>query len=176
MERYLSGLMDTSVTLLEVHKLLYFMQEAGEPLRLRYKAGPYGPYAENLRHVLRSIEGHLVTGYADGGDAPTKELALVPGASQDARRFLEAHPATRERFDKVASLVEGFESPFGLELLATVHWVLRSPAMRRSGDVVACTYAWSPRKRQFSPEQIQLAERVLVTRGWLPQRTMPTGA
>src|SRR5271165_52736 len=74
MQRYLGGLMDPFVTLLEVHKLMYFMQEAGEPLRLQYAKGPYGPYAENLRHVLRTIEGHLVSGYADGGDAPDKQL------------------------------------------------------------------------------------------------------
>ena len=43
--RYLSGLMDPFVTLLEVHKLLYFMQEAGEELRLQYAKAPYGPYA-----------------------------------------------------------------------------------------------------------------------------------
>ena len=51
MHRYLGGLMDPFVTLLEVHKLMYFMQEAGQPLRLRYAKAPYGPYAENLRHV-----------------------------------------------------------------------------------------------------------------------------
>ena len=72
MRRYLAGLLDPFVTLLEVHKLMYFMQEAGEPLRLKYMKGPYGPYAENLRHVLHAIEGHLVAGYADGGDAPDK--------------------------------------------------------------------------------------------------------
>ncbi len=49
---------------------------------------PYGPYAENLRHVLSAVEGHLVSGYADGGDAPEKELALVPGAIEDAEAFL----------------------------------------------------------------------------------------
>ena len=67
MNRYLDGLLDPFVTLLEVHKLMYFMQEVGEPLRLRYKKAPYGPYAENLRHVLNEIEGHLISGYADGG-------------------------------------------------------------------------------------------------------------
>src|SRR6185295_2679888 len=51
--RYLNGLLDPAVSLLEVHKLMYFMQEAGEPLRLRYVKGPYGPYSENLRHVLK---------------------------------------------------------------------------------------------------------------------------
>ena len=81
MDRYLAGLLDPFVTLLEVHKLMYFMQEAGEPLKLRYQRAPFGPYAENLRHVLRAVEGHLIAGYADGGDAPNKQLALVPGAS-----------------------------------------------------------------------------------------------
>lgn len=36
-QRYLRGLLDPTVSLLEVHKLLYFMQEAGEPLRLKYE-------------------------------------------------------------------------------------------------------------------------------------------
>jgi O-acetyl-ADP-ribose deacetylase (regulator of RNase III) len=50
MRCYLAGLMDPVVSLLEVHKLLYFMQEAGEHLRLGYVKGLYGPYSENLRH------------------------------------------------------------------------------------------------------------------------------
>ena len=91
MHRYLGGLMDPFVTFLEVHKLMYFMQEAGQPLRLQFAKGTYGPYAENLRHVLRAIEGHLVSGYADGGDAPDKQLELVPGAVYDAESFLENH-------------------------------------------------------------------------------------
>ena len=95
MDRYLRGLMDFEVTLLEIHKLMYFMQHAGEPLRLRYTRGHYGPYAENLRHVLHAIEGHLVSGYADGGDAPGKALELVPGAVRDASAFLAENPTLR---------------------------------------------------------------------------------
>ena len=49
MNRYLGGLMDPFVTLIEVQKLMYFMQEAGEPLRLNYVKHHYGPYADNLR-------------------------------------------------------------------------------------------------------------------------------
>ncbi|MDE0199733.1 MAG: hypothetical protein OXK78_16125 [Caldilineaceae bacterium] len=37
MDRYTRALLDPFVTLLEAHKLLYFMQESGEPLRLRYR-------------------------------------------------------------------------------------------------------------------------------------------
>ncbi|MHB8788316.1 MAG: type II toxin-antitoxin system antitoxin DNA ADP-ribosyl glycohydrolase DarG [Desulfobulbaceae bacterium] len=164
--RYLGGMLDPFVSLLEVHKLMYFMQEAGEPLRLKYQQAPYGPYAENLRHVLHAIEGHLVSGYADGGDVPDKQLKLVPGAVEDAASFLQQHQETRSRFDKVADLVEGFESSFGLELLSTVHWVINKEPVKTVEDVVNNTYAWNPRKRQFTPRQIRLALDVLSRKGW----------
>ena len=119
--RYLAGLMDPFMTLLEVHKLMYFMQEAGQPLRLRFIEAIYGPYAENLRHVLREVEGYYVAGYWDGGDSPEQELSLVPGAVEEATAFLADDPDTQARFKRVTDLVEGFETPVGLELLSTVH-------------------------------------------------------
>ena len=176
MDRYLAGLLDPFVTLLEVHKLMYFMQEAGEPLRLRYVAAPYGPYAENLRHVLRAIEGYFVSGYQGGDDAPDKELQLVPGAVTEASDFLEGHPDTRTHFDRVAQLVEGFESPFGLELLSTVHWVATRSDARTVDDVMARTYSWSERKRQFSERQVRLAISVLAAKGWVSKALLPGAA
>lgn len=167
MHRYLGGLMDPFVTLLEVHKLMYFMQEAGEPLRLQYTKAPYGPYAENLRHVLRAVEGHLVSGYADGGDAPDKQLELVPGAVKDAEAFLTETGVTRERFDRVGKLVEGFETPFGLELLSSVHWVASRENVRSAEDAVSKVYAWNERKKRFSPRQIGIAFETLRANGWL---------
>jgi O-acetyl-ADP-ribose deacetylase (regulator of RNase III) len=167
MHRYLGGLMDPLVTLLEVHKLMYFMQEAGQPLRLRYVQGYYGPYAENLRNVLTKIEGHLVSGYADGGDSPEKELELIPGAIEDAEKVLISEAEARERFARVADLVEGFETPFGLELLATVHWVMTRLEAKTPDEVVLQTYAWNDRKRRFSPRQIRLARDILMAKGWL---------
>ena len=166
-QRYLGGLMDPFVTLLEVHKLMYFMQEAGEPLRLRYAKAPYGPYAENLRHVLRAVEGHLVTGYADGGDAPDKQIELVPGAVKDAEAFLADKSDTVARFDRVADLVEGFETPFGLELLATVHWVVKNEQAVTADEATTQVHAWNERKKRFSPRQIGIAFDTLRTKGWI---------
>ena len=164
MHRYLAGLMDPFVTLLEVHKLMYFMQEAGQPLRLTYAKALYGPYAENLRHVLQKVEGHLLSGYADGGDAPAKQLELVPGAYREAEFYLQNDVEAQARFRRVGELVEGFETPFGLELLATVHWVV---SREFSEDVVDKVYAWNDRKRRFTPRQIAVAVDVLQRRGWL---------
>jgi O-acetyl-ADP-ribose deacetylase (regulator of RNase III) len=173
MSRYLAGLLDPSLTLLEVHKLMYFMQEAGEPLRLKYVAAPYGPYADNLRHVLRQIDGYFISGYADDGDSPDKELSLVPGSTEDAELFLLNHAVTRGRFDRVAELVDGFETPFGLELLSTVHWVCTRGRVEDPAEVVSKVYSWNDRKRQFSQRQILLARDMLAKKGWLTNSVSP---
>ena len=165
--RYLNGLLDPFVTLLEVHKLMYFMQNAGEPLRLQFVKAKYGPYAENLRHVLSSIEGHLISGYADGGDSPNKQLTLVPGAIADASEYLVDYPETRVRFDKVAELVEGFESPFGLELLSSVHWVMKTESIKSLNDIVSNIYSWNKHKQQYTPRQIKIAVDILSAKGWV---------
>ena len=168
MHRYLGGLMDPFITLLEVHKLMYFMQCAGQDLRLKFTKGIYGPYAENLRHVLHAIEGHLVSGYDDGGDRPDKQLTLVPGALDDALLFLKEKDVTntQEHFNRVCDLVDGFESPFGLELLATVHWVVENEQVQTIDDVITSVYAWYE-KKQFSKRQITLALDVLSKKGWI---------
>jgi len=167
MHRYLQGLMDPFVTLIEVQKLMYFMQEAGQPLRLNYVKHHYGPYATNLSHVLNKIEGHFVAGYLDGGDQPDKELTIVPGAIADAEAALEHEPQTHENFNRVADLVDGFETPYGLELLATVHWV----ATREGADtpVKALTHIhnWNERKRAFTERQVAIAFHTLQSKGWL---------
>ncbi|QVN18940.1 type II toxin-antitoxin system antitoxin DNA ADP-ribosyl glycohydrolase DarG [Burkholderia pyrrocinia] len=165
--RYLKGLLDPTVSLIEVHKLMYFMQEAGQPLKLKFTKAHYGPYAENLRHVMKEIEGHFLVGYADGGDDPEKVLSLVPGAEDEAAKFLSEEADARQRFDRVVELVEGFESPFGLELLATVHWLAKDKPAASVDDITQRVYEWNDRKRQFTPRQIRLAAEVLSKKGWI---------
>lgn len=167
MDRYLKGLMDPFVSLLEVHKLMYFMQEAGEPLRLKYQKAPFGPYADNLRHVMNAIEGHLISGYEDGGDAPDKQIKLVPGAVEDARVFLNDKIVTQQNFKKVAELVDGFETPFGLELLSTVHWVVKNESAYSLEETVEKIYNWNERKKKFSKKQIEIALMNLQNNNWV---------
>jgi O-acetyl-ADP-ribose deacetylase (regulator of RNase III) len=171
MNRYLAGSMDPLVSLLEVHKLMYFAQESGEKLRLKFRAAHYGPYAENLRHVLSAIEGHFVSGYVDGGDAPDKSLELLPGALDDAMAVLQAQQATRERFDRVAEVVDGFETPSGMELLATVHWIAKHEGVRDVPAITERVRSWNEHKAGFTPRQVQIAHDALRDRGWLDDAT-----
>ena len=64
-------------------------------------------------------------------------------------------------------LVEGFETPYGLELLATVHWVLARGDASDDEAVLAAVREWSPRKgRMFTPEHIAVALDALRSKGW----------
>jgi O-acetyl-ADP-ribose deacetylase (regulator of RNase III) len=157
------------LTLLEVQKLAYFLQESGEPLRLTYRAGPYGPYAENLNHVLRDIEGHLTRGYM-GTRKPDEEIELLEGAVEEANRFLEGKLESLTRLDRVSGLIAGFETPYGMELLSSVHWVAAKtpqPA-REPEDAIAQIQAWSERKRKMlRSEHIRVAWDHLKESGWL---------
>jgi hypothetical protein len=124
-----------------------------------------------LRHVLNAVEGYFLSGYADGGDKPDKQLQLVPGAIEEATSFLLTHKTTRSHFDRVSELVEGFESPFGLELLATVHWVATKENAKSINKIIQATYGWSDRKKQFTTRQIELAFSILNEKGWIISTT-----
>ena len=167
-DRYLQGLMDPFVSLLEVQKLMYFMQVSGEPLQLTYEKGSYGPYAPSLRHVLNTLEGHYISGYGDGGDDPKKPLRLIPGAVKDADEYLQKNDVrTIVHLDKVSELVNGFETSFGLELLATVHWLLATEKIQDDEELIRTVHAWNSRKQRFTPHQILQARNQLQVNGAL---------
>jgi O-acetyl-ADP-ribose deacetylase (regulator of RNase III) len=161
------------LTLLEVHKLLYFLQEAGEPLKLRFEKGAYGPYADNLRHLLHSFEGHFTLGFGDGRNKPDTQIELLPASTAEASEYLEANRENSEpslaRLQRVAELIEGFESPYGMELLASVHWA--ATRQNQSGEfraTKAAVSSWSARKRRLlKPEHVKLAWDRLKEKGWL---------
>jgi O-acetyl-ADP-ribose deacetylase (regulator of RNase III) len=142
------------LTMLEIQKLAYFLQEAGEPLRLDFQKQKYGPYAETLHHVLQRIEGHFIRGYGDRSrDA---SVQVFDEAMAQAESYLaNEHPDALRHAEAVEALIEGFETPFGLELLSTVDWVLKhedcDPGVEAS--VVAAVHGWNQRKSEIFTEQ-----------------------
>ena len=168
-DRY--GALEYRCTLLEVQKLAYFLQEAGEPLRLKYQAGHYGPYADNLNKVLERIEGHLLRGYGDSQN-PEADLVVLDGAVDEAQKLVEQNGDSARRLERVAELIEGFETPYGLELLASVHWaaVHATPPARDPEAALAVLQRWSKRKeRFFTRRHVQVAWDRLQSLAWIPE-------
>ncbi len=156
------------LTLLEVQKLAYFLQESGMDLKLRYVKHFYGPYAHNLNKVLEVMEGRHIQGYGDT-HKPDVEIALLPGAEKAADRFLRKDPGAAKRFEQVADLMDGFETPYGMELLASIHWAaVHDGGASDAESAVAAMVRWSDRKRRlFKPVHIRLAWERLQAEGWV---------
>lgn len=147
MDRY--GIPGYRLTLLEVQKLAYFLQEAGEPLKLKFEKGTYGPYAENLNFVLQVLEGHYIRGVGDGSRKKDVQVYLLQEAATKATEFLKDQTESIERLQHVSEIIMGFESPYGMELLATVHWTMKeNPNIVHSpSEVIKAVYDWNDRKR-----------------------------
>lgn len=159
---------------LEVQKLLYFLQVAGEPLGLAFAKQRYGPYADNARHAVVHMEGHYVTGFGDG--TGSGDVRLLPGAIEEAAPFLADHPETREHYERVADLIDGFETPYGLELLATTHWVATHEDAHTAASAAEHVRAWSQRKGHlFTDEHVAVAWDRLYKGGWLTGVVVPAG-
>lgn len=157
--------LDYALTKIEVQKLCYFLQEAGEDFRLQYTKQAYGPYADALRHVLIAMEGSFLQGVEDR--AQRAEIRLLPGAAEAADRVLVGEDEANRHLERVKQLIEGFETPYGMELLATVHWVVhRENATPET--VVEAVQGWNHRKRdRYQPKHILKAWQRLDSQHWL---------
>lgn len=119
-------------TLLEAQKLAWFLErtiaKAGleDPLDLRFEANRYGPYANRLHHLLNRLDGsylHCEKRLADAGAFDTIWFEEAKRAHVDLYLITEAKvylPA----LEAADALIDGFQSPLGLEALATVDWLI----------------------------------------------------
>lgn len=159
--------LNDGVSKIEIQKLAYFLQETGENLQLDFVKHQYGPYAETLRHALDNMEGHYIRSLPvdiDGqGIFPVEEALLA------AETFIQAQtPQLAARIARVAELIDGFQSPYGMELLATVHWVARHELADSPNKAIVAVQAWNTRKRNIMPpEHIEIAWQHLRTLGWI---------
>jgi O-acetyl-ADP-ribose deacetylase (regulator of RNase III) len=119
-------------SLLEVQKLTYFLDRmigasaVEDPLRLDFDANRYGPYADKLRHLLDAVDGsylHCQRRISDATPGDTiwfdesKKDLVAAYLKSEGKEYLSA-------LEKTSEFIDGFESPLGMELLATVDWLL----------------------------------------------------
>lgn len=131
-------------SLLEIQKLAWFLERNIEragltPLDLRFAPNKYGPYADRLRHLLEGLDGNYLHCDKRISDAdPLDVIWFDDGRKTFVQTYLKSEAKEyAPALEATASLIDGFESPFGMELLATVDWLLAKegvaptvPAMR----------------------------------------------
>ncbi|MGC1308166.1 MAG: macro domain-containing protein [Phormidesmis sp.] len=166
----LHGLAGYRTSRIEIQKLAYFLKAAGEPAlqELEYKRFHYGPYAHDLNHALQRMEGHYIQGYGDGSDRA--QIKILPAGHTAARDFLAQEQQAEQYLAQVGQLIEGFETPYGMEMLATLHWVAQEdPQAAQDCEVaIARVQEWSDRKKNlFKPRHLEIAWDHLKATGWL---------
>ncbi len=157
-----------TASLLEVQKLAYFVHETGELPGMTFAKQKYGPYAETLNHMLKDMEGHFTRGFGDG--SRTAHIRLMEGAIEEADALLENDMDAQKRLSNVSKLIEGFETPYGMELLATVHWIMTNETSSIADAEIISKHIreWSERKGNlFVPDHIRLAQQRLRDHQWL---------
>jgi len=159
--------LDDDLTQLEVQKLGYFLQKAGYEMRLNFTAQHYGPYADRLFHALMHLEGHFIRGLVDRD--PRALIEPIAEAVSEAEAFVEKDASFKTSFERVSKLIEGFETPYGLEILASLHWLsLADRAVGADPDVaLAKLHGWNARKRDLmEPRHVHIAWQRLHDQGW----------
>ncbi|MGS0497406.1 type II toxin-antitoxin system antitoxin DNA ADP-ribosyl glycohydrolase DarG [Pseudoalteromonas mariniglutinosa] len=152
---------------IEVQKLAYFLQAAGEDMRLNFVKDKFGPYADALRHALNTMDGHYIQGVGDG--VVESEIRPVETTLEDAKLFLaSSNPEISSRIARVTDLIEGYESPYGVELLATVHWVAKQEHANTPEQAFMAIQNWNERKKSLmSLEHVTSAWEQLKSHDWI---------
>lgn len=121
-------------SLLEIQKLAWFLEQAlkrirpdEDVLKLQFTPHIYGPYAQRLTHLLNRLDGSYLHCEKRISDARPFDLIWF---DESHKPFLRTYLQTevpqpyQEALAETIALMDGFESPFGMELLATVSWLL----------------------------------------------------
>lgn len=137
---------------LEAQKLAYFLQRfltalgIDNPLRLNFVAHRYGPYADALRHLIDSLDGSYLRCEQRMADAKPDMLILMDYERfATVREYLDSPecaaylPALRE----TQRLIDGFETPYLMELLSTVDWLVHADGVKpETGAVLQGVARW----------------------------------
>jgi len=142
---------------LSLQKIAYFLQVLGVPFNLDFTKNLYGPYSEALKKAIVALEDDykLIAGFqAD------REAHVTPAGYAAAEDFLKNDEQSEAVIENLAKLVDGFETPYGLELLSTVHKVATSSNNEKSDikRIISVMLALERNKRNVFPEdEIRLA-------------------
>ncbi len=150
-----------SINLLVIQKIAYFIQRFGEPLNLQYEKGYYGPYSHRLQHLAKYLNGYFLNFKHEA----TKPSTIVKLKKIDEVEIYNKENLSSEqnfRLKEVQSLIEGFESPYGLELLATVDFICQNENIEDTNKIIGEIGKWTKRKKELmKPFHIKVAHQRL---------------
>jgi uncharacterized protein YwgA len=132
-------------------KVAYFLQRLGakDIFKLEFKPNFYGPYSGTVKHVLYYLNGSYIMGYSSKDKKPFEELSLIPDAENDVNEFLNKSENENYKHivEKTKLFLTGFYSPFGLELLSSIDFIMSEKNIDTKEAIVQELQKWNKRKK-----------------------------
>ncbi|MEQ3648444.1 macro domain-containing protein [Hyphomonas sp.] len=158
-------------TLLEVQKLAYVLERQIEsrgthnPLDLRFEANKFGPYADRLSHLMNALDGSYIQ--CDKRIADASPFDIVRFNEDKADRvsvFLKSDEAKpyADALRATVDLIDGFESPLGMELLATIDWLINKEGVMPERDAVRGALKSWPGGVEAGSRKNELFEDIMI--------------
>lgn len=144
-------------------KISYFLQRFGgeDVFKLNFQPNFYGPYSGKVKHVLHYLNGSYIMGYSSKDKKPFEELGLITEAENEVEKFLNSQEniQIRQTVEKTKNFLSGFYSPFGLELLSTIDFIIENRKVNSENDIIIELEKWSDRKKTLftNPKFIKIA-------------------
>jgi len=138
-----------------LQKIVYFLQVLGVDFRLEFKRNLYGPYSEVLKKAFGALERHgMISGFFTG-----ERLAHVtPAGCATADEYLATNSLDVDGvIQRLSRLIEGYEGPYGMELLSSVHWLVANEKHRSADTVIMALHSWSDHKNSFDETSVKMA-------------------
>ncbi|MBI5325557.1 MAG: hypothetical protein HZB41_09870 [Ignavibacteriae bacterium] len=122
----------------------------GENLQLKFEKGTYGPYSHNLHHFLTFLNGYYLN-FNPENNQPSTLIELVENNILDVKNYIESNisESQKVRLYNTIDLIDGFQTPFSLEILATVDYILQNNKNYSPDDILNNIKNWTKRKRQL---------------------------
>lgn len=146
-------------------KLCYFLQRMGETqIDMEFKQGYYGPYSSRARFLLDAMNGYYIRGMEQMDAKPFEALELLPGKRPELNAYIVENLSVRQKSNlkKLTELIDGFQTAYGMELLASVDYIRRKYQVHSSEKIATQLALWSDRKAQLFPHNhIVIAQKHL---------------
>lgn len=145
LEKYFGG----HLTRLTAQKLAYFLQVLGVDFGLKFSKRQFGPYSERLHDAFKAMESKQ---YIQGYSSDDKTVIVTPATYAAADDFLKSELVdTTDLVSKLSFLIDGYETPYGMELLSSVHFLSVAEGITTQPEMSEALEAWNEHKRESFP-------------------------
>lgn len=132
-------------------KSVYFLQKFGAEkiFNMKFEKYIYGPYCDQVRHVLHAIDGGYIRGFADMTKKPFEPFDVISEKMSEVKYKVESDILLNDIVTRTCQFLDGFWDDFSLELMSSVDYLISVRPDASVDEVYDLLGAWNERKKKL---------------------------